>query len=49
MAHHWHQLFGSPAEDMNDAGLDEAAYVASWGLSCAAVAGVVLLIWQLNV
>lgn len=49
MAHHWQQLFGGPTEDLNSDGLDGAAYVASWGLSCAAVAGVVLLLWQFNV
>lgn len=49
MAHHWQQLLGSPTEDLNNEGLDEAAYVASWGLSCAAVLGVVLLVWQFNV
>ena len=49
MAHHWQQLLGGPADDLNNEGLDEAAYVASWGLSCAAVLGVVLLVWQFNV
>lgn len=49
MADHWQQFHGSPAEHDRSTGLEEAAYVAGWVLSCAAVAGVVLLIWQFNV
>lgn len=46
MADHWQQIHGSPS---HDTGLEEAAYVAGWVLSCATVLGVVLLIWQFNV
>jgi len=49
MADHWQQIHRSPAEDMHSTGLEEAAYVAGWILSCAAVAGVILLIWQFNI
>lgn len=49
MAHHWHQIHGSPPDHMGSPGLEEAAYVAGWALSSAAVLGVVLLIWHFNV
>lgn len=48
MADHWH-IHRSPAEDTHDTGLEEAAYVAGWVLSCATVAGVILLIWEFNI
>ncbi len=38
-----------PAEDMHGTGPEEAAYVAGWVLSCAAVLGTVLLVWHFNV
>lgn len=49
MANHWHHIHRGPADDMHTAGLEEAAYVAGWILSCATVAGVILLIWQFNI
>jgi hypothetical protein len=49
MADHWQHIHGSPADRMGTTGLEEAAYVAGWALSCAAVLGVVLLVWHFNV
>ncbi|MBB5051191.1 hypothetical protein HNQ36_001145 [Afipia massiliensis] len=48
MADHWrvHQV---PTENMHDLGLENAAYVAGWVLSGAAVLGVVLLVWHFHV
>lgn len=45
MADHWQDIHEEP----HSAGLEEAAYVAGWVLSCAAVLGVVLMIWEFNV
>lgn len=49
MADHWRQVHQMPTEDMNDLGLEDAAYVAGWVLSCAAVLGVVLLVWHFHI
>lgn len=49
MADHWRQAHGLPEEDMHSVGLEEAAYIAGWVLSCAAVLGTVLLVWHFNV
>lgn len=49
MANHWRHVHQVPTENMNDLGLEDAAYVAGWVLSCAAVLGVVLLVWHFHV
>lgn len=49
MADHWQQIHVSPAEHIGTPGLEDAAYVASWALSCAAVLGVVLLVWHFHI
>ena len=49
MAHLWRHVHEMPTENLNDAGLEDAAYVASWALSCAAVLGVVLLVWHFHI
>lgn len=49
MADHWQQFHRTPAEHLNDLGLENAAYVASWVLSCAAVLGVILLVWHFHI
>lgn len=49
MADHWQEVHGNPTEHMRSIGLEEAAYVAGWVLSCAAVLGAVLLVWHFNV
>lgn len=49
MADHWQQIHTSPADHIGTPGLEDAAYVASWTLSCAAVLGVVLLVWHFHI
>lgn len=49
MADRLQHIHVSPAEHIGSPGLEEAAYVAGWALSSAAVLGVVLLVWQFNV
>ncbi|MGL4260065.1 MAG: hypothetical protein ACRCV5_17260 [Afipia sp.] len=49
MADHWQQIHVNPAEHIGTPGLEDAAYVASWALSCAAVLGVVLVVWQFRI
>lgn len=49
MADRLQQIHVSPEDHVGTSGLEEAAYVAGWALSCSAALGVVLLVWQLNI
>ncbi len=49
MADRWQQIHVSPAEHIGTPGLEDAAYIASWALSGAAVLGVVLLVWHFHI
>jgi hypothetical protein len=49
MADRLQQIHVSPDDHIGTPGLEEAAYVAGWALSCSAALGVVLLVWQLNI
>jgi len=49
MADIWRPIHHIPADEPNDTGLEEAAYVAGWAMSGAAVLGVVMLIWHFNI
>jgi hypothetical protein len=49
MADHWRHAHQMPAEDVHDFGLESSAYLAGWALSCAAVLGVVLLVWHFHI
>jgi len=49
MADTWRHHHPTPADDLNESGLEDAAYIASWALSAAAVLGVVLLIWHFHI
>lgn len=49
MADHWRHVHQVPTDNMHDVGLEDAAYVAGWMLSGAAVLGVVLLVWHFHI
>jgi len=49
MADRLQHIHVSPEDHIGTPGLEEAAYVAGWALSCSAALGVVLLVWQLNI
>jgi len=49
MADRLQHIHVSPDDHIGTPGLEEAAYVAGWALSCSAALGVVLLVWQLNI
>jgi len=49
MADTWRHIHTIPTEEPNDAGLEDAAYVAGWAMSGAAVLGVVMLVWHFNI
>lgn len=48
MAELWRQTRISPADEMRCTGHEDAAYIAGWVLSGAAVLGAVLLVWELG-
>jgi len=49
MADRLQQIDVGPNDHIGTPGLEEAAYVAGWALSCAAALGIVVLVWQLHI
>jgi hypothetical protein len=48
MADLWRQARGEDTDEMRGVGHEDATYAAGWALSCAAVLGAVLVLWQLG-